>query len=74
LVLGRYRLQSIHVPAFGGGEIAFTGHCTFVATNRDRYYLHCCAALLRLAFFSGVGAKASLGFGMVRAESASNGA
>lgn len=66
LVLGRYRLESMGVAAFGGREMAFVGRCTYVATNRDRYYLHCCAALLRWAFFSGVGAKASMGFGLVR--------
>ncbi len=64
LTLGRYELRSIHVPAFGAGESAFTGRCTFFAVNRDRYYLHCCGALLRLAFFSGVGAKTSMGFGL----------
>lgn len=72
LVLGRYELQSTHVALFGephhGAETAFTGRCTFIATNRDRYYLHCCAALLRLAFFSGVGAKTGMGLGMVRWE------
>lgn len=71
LVLSHYDLRTVRVPAFGGVETAFVGRCTFTATNRDRYYLHCCAALLRLAFFSGVGAKASMGFGMLRAESPS---
>ena len=75
LALGRFHLQSEHLALFGtepgGKETAFTGRCTFVATNRDRYYLHCCAALLRLAFFSGVGAKTSMGLGMVRWEQGS---
>jgi CRISPR-associated endoribonuclease Cas6 len=66
LALGRYRLESTGVAAFGGRETAFTGRCTYVATHRDRYFLHCCAALLHFAFFSGVGAKASMGFGLVR--------
>lgn len=66
LVLGRYQLQSERVFAFERGETAFTGRCTYIPTNHDRYYLHCCAALLRLAFFSGVGAKTSMGFGTVR--------
>lgn len=68
LVLTRYDLHSIRVPAFGAGETAFMGRCTYSATNRDRYYLHCCGALLRLAFFSGVGAKAGMGFGQVGVE------
>jgi CRISPR-associated endoribonuclease Cas6 len=68
LVISRYDLRSTKIASFGGGETAFTGRCTFTATNRDRYYLHCCAALLRLAFFSGVGAKTSMGFGVVRSE------
>ncbi|HEX6290121.1 MAG TPA: CRISPR-associated endoribonuclease Cas6 [Herpetosiphonaceae bacterium] len=70
LVIGTYQLQSERVAAFEGGETAFTGRCTYVPTNHDRYYLHCCAALLRLAFFSGVGAKTSMGFGAVRGEAA----
>lgn len=66
LVLDRYRLESVRVAAFGGRETAFTGRCTYVATKRDRYFLHCCAALWRFSFFSGVGAKASMGFGLTR--------
>ncbi len=72
LLIGRYQLQSTRLALFGqeraGAETAFTGRCVFVATNRDRYYLHCCAALLRLAFFSGVGAKTGMGLGMARWE------
>ncbi|GAC1436139.1 MAG: CRISPR-associated endoribonuclease Cas6 [Burkholderiaceae bacterium] len=67
LVLGRYRLDASWIALFNGGETAFTGQCVFTATNRDRYYLHCCAALLRFAFFSGIGAKTGMGFGMARA-------
>lgn len=65
LVMGRYTLESRWIPFFEGGEMAFTGHCSYVAINRDRYYLHCCATLLRFGFFSGVGAKTSMGFGMI---------
>lgn len=68
LALGRFELRSSHLDLFRGGETAFTGHCTLVATNRDRYYLHGCATLLRLGFFCGVGAKTGMGFGMLRAE------
>jgi CRISPR-associated endoribonuclease Cas6 len=67
LIVGRYQLQSDRVFAFEHGETAFHGRCTFIPTTHDRYYLHCCAALLRFAFFSGVGAKTSMGFGAVRA-------
>ncbi|MBA3947473.1 MAG: CRISPR-associated endoribonuclease Cas6 [Herpetosiphonaceae bacterium] len=66
LVFGRYSLEASWLSIFGAGETAFTGRCTYTATNRDRYYLHVCAALLRLGFFSGVGAKTSMGFGMMR--------
>jgi CRISPR-associated endoribonuclease Cas6 len=68
LVLSHYELRTVRVAAFGGMETAFVGRCTFGVTNRDRYYLHCCAALLRLAFFTGIGAKASMGFGLVRVD------
>lgn len=69
LVLGRYTLAANWMPLFDqGGETAFTGRAIFTAVNRDRYYLHCCTALLRLAFFCGVGAKTSMGFGMTRWE------
>jgi CRISPR-associated endoribonuclease Cas6 len=68
LVIGRYSLQSTRVTNFGEGETAFTGRCTFIAKNRDRNYLHYCAALLRFARFCGIGAKASMGLGMVRLE------
>jgi CRISPR/Cas system endoribonuclease Cas6 (RAMP superfamily) len=37
-------------------------------TKFEHYYLHCCVALPRPAFFSGVGAKTSMGLGMVRWE------
>lgn len=70
LVIGKYQLQSDRVFAFERSEVAFTGRCTYIPTNHDRYYLHCCAALLRLAFFCGVGAKTSMGFGAVRGEAA----
>jgi len=70
LVLSSYELRSVWVPAFGVGETAFIGRCSYVATTRDRYYLHCCAALMRLAFYSGVGAKTSMGFGMLRGREA----
>ncbi|WP_029214727.1 CRISPR system precrRNA processing endoribonuclease RAMP protein Cas6 [Kallotenue papyrolyticum] len=68
LALGRFELRSSHLDLFRGGETTFTGRCTLVAINRDRYYLHGCATLLRLGFFCGVGAKTGMGFGMLRAE------
>jgi CRISPR-associated endoribonuclease Cas6 len=68
LVISKYQLQSERIFAFERSQVAFTGRCTYIPANHDRYYLHCCAALLRLAFFSGVGAKTSMGLGAVRGD------
>lgn len=65
LLLGRYDLQARWLPMFGAGETAFTGKVSYTVTQHERYYVHCCQALLRWGFFCGVGAKTSMGLGMV---------
>lgn len=68
LLIGRYDLRSLWIAVFNAGETAFTGFCTYRATRSEQPYLQFCGALMRLAEFSGVGAKASMGFGLVRYE------
>jgi CRISPR-associated endoribonuclease Cas6 len=67
LVLNRFDLHSVAVPTKGGAlQIGAVGRCAYTATSRDRYGLACIEALARFAFYSGVGAGTTRGFGQAR--------
>jgi CRISPR-associated endoribonuclease Cas6 len=66
VALGRYRLRTRGLPAKQGGmQIGFVGRATFVALNRDRYWLNLLHLLAAFAFYSGVGYQTSAGLGQV---------
>ena len=67
MAVSRFDLRSLGIPAKNGAvQIGAVGMCTYVATNRDRYWLACIETLARFAFFSGIGAATTRGFGMAR--------
>ena len=68
VVLGRYHLRTRGMPYKQGGmQIGFTGEATFIALNRDRYWLNVLHLLAAFAFYSGVGYQTGAGLGQVRA-------
>jgi CRISPR-associated endoribonuclease Cas6 len=70
IVLSRYRLRTRSMPTKDRGmQIGFTGQVTFVARNRDRYWLNVLHLLAAFAFYSGVGYQTGIGLGQVRAIS-----
>ena len=67
LAMSRYRLSTQAVPGKGRPvQIGCVGHCRYVATNRDRYWLGVLQLLTDFAFFAGVGRQTSVGMGQVR--------
>jgi CRISPR-associated endoribonuclease Cas6 len=67
MATSRFELRSLAEPTKGGAtQIGAVGRCTYVATNRDRYWCACVETLARFAFWSGVGAGATRGFGRAR--------
>lgn len=72
LAVSRYELRTAASPTSGGAlQIGAVGRCTYIAAHRDRYWQACITALARLAFYSGVGAGATRGFGQARLLEAS---
>jgi CRISPR-associated endoribonuclease Cas6 len=47
-------------------QVAALGRCTYIATQPDRYGVPCLEVLSRFAFYCGVGAGTTRGFGRVR--------
>lgn len=67
VALGRYTLKSMSIPQKEGGlRVGFTGKATFVALNRDRYWLNMLHLLAAFSFYSGVGYQTAAGLGQVR--------
>lgn len=67
LAISRFNLRSAVEPTKGGAlQIGAIGRCTYTVTSRDRYWLTCIDTLARFAFFSGVGAGTTRGFGQAR--------
>jgi CRISPR-associated endoribonuclease Cas6 len=74
VALGRYSVRSRGVAQKEGGvRIGFTGMATFVALNRDRYWLNLLHLLAAYSFFSGVGAGTTAGMGQVRERRVTSG-
>ncbi len=66
MAVSRFDLRSLAEPTKSGAwQIGAVGRCTYTATNRDRYWLACIDILANFAFYSGVGAGATRGFGRV---------
>ena len=67
MAVSRFELRSLAEPTKGGAmQIGAVGRCTYTATNRDRYWCACIETLAQFAFWSGVGAGATRGFGRAR--------
>lgn len=67
LAISRYDLRSVASPTSGGAlQIGATGCCTYRAMNHDRYWRACIDTLAAFAFYSGVGAGTTRGFGQAR--------
>ena len=77
VVVSRYSLRTRGLPykqggrntkkgKGGGWQIGFTGQVTFVALNRDRYWLNVLHLLSVFAFYSGVGYQTGVGLGQVK--------
>lgn len=67
VAISRYDLRSVASPTSGGAvQIGAIGRCTYTAVNRDRYWQACITTLARLAFYTGIGAGTSRGFGQAR--------
>ncbi|MFQ3663479.1 MAG: CRISPR system precrRNA processing endoribonuclease RAMP protein Cas6 [Chloroflexaceae bacterium] len=67
LAISRYDLRTVASPTSGGAlQIGAVGRCSYIATTGDRYWRAVVTTLARLAFYSGVGAGATRGFGQAR--------
>lgn len=67
IAVSRFDLASRAEPTKGGvPQVGAVGRVTYVAVNRDRYWLACIDTLARFAFYSGVGAGTARGFGRAR--------
>lgn len=66
--LSQYHLRSRGIPVKDGyTQIGFTGAASFLALNRDRYWLNVLHLLAAYAFYSGVGSGTAAGQGQARA-------
>jgi CRISPR-associated endoribonuclease Cas6 len=67
LATSHLNLRSVAEPTKGRAlQVGSVGRCTYVATNRDRYWLSCIEVLAHFAFYSGVGAGTARGLGRAR--------
>lgn len=67
LEIAGYRLGTRRVIAAGGRFIGFTGECRYETRKPDPYWQRVLDLLAAFAFYSGVGAKTSMGFGQATA-------
>ena len=67
LSIAGYRLSSRRVSAAGGRFVGFTGECRYETSKPDPYWLRVIDLLATFAFYSGIGAKTSMGFGQAAA-------
>ena len=67
IAVSRFDLRSRAEPTKGGvPQIGAVGRMTCTAVNRDRYWCACIDALARFAFYSGIGAGTTRGYGQAR--------
>ena len=73
IAVSRLNLRSVAEPTKNNAlQIGSVGRCTYTAINRDRYWCTCIDTLARYAFWSGIGAGATRGFGRARLLSQSS--
>jgi CRISPR-associated endoribonuclease Cas6 len=64
VALSRYQLRTRGLPSKEGSmQVGFTGEATFIALNRDRYWVNMLNLLASFAFFGGVGYQTGAGLG-----------
>jgi CRISPR-associated endoribonuclease Cas6 len=67
MAVSRFDLRSAAEPGKGSAmQIGAVGTCTYVAVNRDRYWLACIETLAQFALYGGVGAATARGYGQTR--------
>lgn len=67
LAINRYGLRSARASTSGGAiQIGAVGQCSYRAMTGDRYWRACVDVLASFAFYSGVGAGTTRGFGQTR--------
>jgi CRISPR-associated endoribonuclease Cas6 len=66
LALGRFELKSRKVTVAGGVQNGMIGSVSFATLNYDRYWMSLMQTLARYSYYSGVGAKTSMGLGQCR--------
>jgi len=67
MAISRYDMHTAAGPTSAGAlQIGGLGRCTYQAINKDRYWQACIATLARFAFYSGIGAATTRGFGQAR--------
>lgn len=66
LALASYDLNTRLVEVGGGRQVGFLGRASYIALNKDTYWLKQVNLLADFAFYAGVGAKTTMGLGQVR--------
>lgn len=66
LALSQYNLHTSMLNIAGGKQVGFVGRCQFITINRDPYWLKQINLLADFAFYTGTGAKTTMGMGQTR--------
>ncbi|MCI0556426.1 MAG: CRISPR system precrRNA processing endoribonuclease RAMP protein Cas6 [Anaerolineae bacterium] len=66
LALSRFELKSRRVKVAGGSQSGMVGRAIFSTLNYDRYWMSLMHTLSRYSYYSGVGAKTTMGMGQCR--------
>lgn len=66
LGIAQYSTRSRLVEVAGGKQVGFIGSCSYIPLNRDPYWWRLVNLLADFAFYSGVGAKTTMGMGQCR--------
>ena len=66
LAIARYSLYTRILAVAGGKQVGFLGNCRYIALNHDSYWLRQINLLADFAFYSGTGAKTTMGMGQTR--------
>lgn len=66
VVVSRYQLRTRIVPIKKGLQVGCTGYCEYTALNGEEYSLRLMNLLADFAFWTGTGAKTTMGLGQTR--------
>ncbi len=67
VAVSRYELRSVREPAkHGAFQVGALGWCSYSVLRRDRHWLTCLEMLAQYAFYSGIGAATTRGYGRAR--------